>query len=429
MLLVIKNFLFLSSKNVEESTNKIRLILLGIFAAVLPFDMFYSTIILFIVSFSTIIDFKLNKIQYIPGSFFVFAFVIILSAIGMFYSSDAGRAHYLLERQLAFIIFPILLPLAIGNISSQKTLFILFLFTLSSVYSVFFLFINALDLLYVTNLPFKYLFSYSFFNHNFSAPLGLHATYLSLYISMAIIFLLYKFNEIKTISTKFIFILSILFLSIGLIFLQSRNSILSVLFILIFIYPFFINVNKKKYYFIVTVSMGCLFVLGSQSSYIKHRFTSELSSDLTKKSSFTTRNPEPRIWRWNCAIDIIKNKPLFGHGTGDEMPLLLNEYKNRNLKVSFKEQFNTHNQYLAILIKHGIVGLIIFLGMLFYFFRLAIQSKNFLYLSFLILITIGFLTENIIDANKGIFFFAFFNTLLGYQIINENKQKQMANPK
>ena len=105
------------------------------------------------------------------------------------------------------------------------------------------------------------------------------------------------------------------------------------------------------------------------------------------------------------------------------MPLLLNEYKKRNMVVSYREQFNTHNQYLSILIKFGIVGLIAFLLALGYFYYLALKNENFVYLSFLIFITLGFFTENIIDANKGIFFFAFFNTLLGYNCLNTLKQK------
>lgn len=93
--------------------------------------------------------------------------------------------------------------------------------------------------------------------------------------------------------------------------------------------------------------------------------------------------------------------------------------------LSYSEAFNTHNQYLAILIKNGIVGLIAFLLMLSYFFSISIKAKDFLYFSFLTILSIGFFTENIIDANKGIFFFAFFNTLLGYNCLNTLKQKKL----
>jgi hypothetical protein len=49
-----------------------------------------------------------------------------------------------------------------------------------------------------------------------------------------------------------------------------------------------------------------------------------------------------------------------------------------------------------------------------YYFKLAFQAKHFLYIAFLIVLGINFFTENVIDSNKGIFYFAFFNTLLGY---------------
>jgi hypothetical protein len=42
----------------------------------------------------------------------------------------------------------------------------------------------------------------------------------------------------------------------------------------------------------------------------------------------------------------------------------------------------------------------------------AIKTKQFVYIAFLIVLWIGFYTENILDTNKGILFFAVLNTLL-----------------
>src|SRR5690606_1021079 len=97
-----------------------------------------------------------------------------------------------------------------------------------------------------------------------------------------------------------------------------------------------------------------------------------------------------------------------------EIQMLKTEYKKKGHVISYLDNYNVHNQYLSILIKHGIVGLIFFLGIFYYFFKVSIQSKYFMYFIFLFGICFFFLTENVLDANKGIFFFAVFNTLFGY---------------
>ncbi|GAA4448254.1 O-antigen ligase family protein [Rurimicrobium arvi] len=414
----LSNYLPAAGDSSEQAMEKIRVILCALFAAFLPFDMFYSTFMIFVIAGASLIDISLKKIRQIPPAFPLFAFAILLSLSGIWYSTDGWRAHYLTERQLAFAIFPILLPLAIGKPTAEKVNLIFAVFAGSCVFAISFLLINALDLIYSAQLPLRYLFTYSFFNHNFSAPIGTHATYLSLYASMSMLFLVDKLARSTRKRYRLLYLASVMILTVGLLFLQSRNGILSLVFTLLFVFPLFSVANRKKYYLITVLSLALFAAILSRSDYIRERFTTELSTDLkTGKQVFTARNPEPRSWRWACAWKIIREKPLFGHGTGDEIPLLLVEYKKHNYQVSFREQFNSHNQYLSVMIKHGVAGLIVFLAALAYFFRLAVSRKNFLYVAFLTLTCLGFITEDIIDANKGIFFFAFFNTLLGYHIL------------
>jgi uncharacterized membrane protein YiaA len=55
-----------------------------------------------------------------------------------------------------------------------------------------------------------------------------------------------------------------------------------------------------------------------------------------------------------------------------------------------------------------------------YYLLLAVKSRDLIYVSFLLLFLIGFYTENILDANKGIIFFALFNTCFGYNLVLNN---------
>lgn len=406
-----------------ESVEKLRLILLALFGAALPFDIFYTTLIIFLLVITMLIDFSTKKINYIPRAFWIFTGAILLSGIGYFYSTDTWRASYLIERQLVIFIFPILIPLMI-QINKTKLNFILWIFSISCTLSVLYLLFNNLSIIFEFNFPIRYLFTSSFFNHNFTAPLGIHATYMSLYLSVGVVFLLKQLTETQQLNKRFLIGLLLFILFIALFFLSSRTIIIALLTVIAIVFPLFFIKNKMRYLITTIILIIVSFAIGSQSNYIKKRFSTELAGDLVLNKKYTVNDPEPRILRWRCAMEIIEKKPLFGHGTGEEIGLLKEKYLQKNMMLSYSEAFNTHNQYLAVLIKNGILGLIAFLLMLFYFFRIAIKAKDFIYFSFLIILSIGFFTENIIDANKGIFFFAFFNTLLGYNCLYQSKQKE-----
>lgn len=422
MMLQDLKAVFTLGKDENINTQNVRTILIALFGAALPFDSFFSTLIIFLLVLTMLIDFSLKKISFIPKSFWIFSGVIILNGIGYFYSTDMWRAGYLIERQLTILIFPILFPLAI-NIDKQKTNFIFWIFSICCILSALYLFINAYFVIFEFNLPIKYLFTSSFFNHNFSAPIGLHATYLSIYFSLATIFLIQEFVQSEIRNRIFIGI-SVIVLMAALFFLASRTTIIALATVIAFAFPAYYVKKKGPYFLALFVLLALSLVVGSQSGYIKKRFSTEFAGDIILDKKYTVNDPEPRIMRWKCAIEIISKKPLFGHGSGEEIGLLKEKYLQKGMMLSYAEAFNTHNQYLSILIKNGLFGLVLFLLMLGYYFRLAIKDKNFVYLSFLIMLSIGFFTENIIDANKGIFFFAFFNTLLGYQILNNKTQKK-----
>jgi len=96
----------------------------------------------------------------------------------------------------------------------------------------------------------------------------------------------------------------------------------------------------------------------------------------------------------------------------------------KNLFISYMENFNSHNQYLSYLLKHGILGFLLFVGAFVYYLRLGFKHRSFMYVAFLLLLLIGFYTENILDSNKGIVFFAFFNTFFGYLYLNKAKTEE-----
>jgi O-antigen ligase len=411
------------NKKLQIISEKSGLIAAIIFAVLLPYNMLYSTVAIYLIVLIAILSFRKEKLKRIPKESILFSGIFLLSLSGYYYSTDIGRAGYLLERQLTIIVFPFLLPLAF-EINSKNLKLIFRFFSLSCIFAVIYLFGLCLYNLQINHLPISSLSLPHFYHHNFSQPINIHAGFLSLYISLAISYIIYEMSKV-TKPVKFICLLAIFLLCGGLYFLASRNSIIAVLLVICFVFPVFMAGKKRLVVILITFSVAAIFLFfGKNSNYLNQRFSKELLGDLQINSLNAKVYPESRIVRWQCAIDLIKQKPYFGYGTGDEIPLLKNEYRKRKMWVSYFEEFNTHNQYLAITLKHGFLGLFLFISMLCFFFYLSIKSGSFMYFSFLFLLTVGFFTENIIDANKGIFFFAFFNTLLGYQILNNKTQKK-----
>jgi O-antigen ligase len=400
-------------------------ILFALFAFSLPFEIQYSYLVLVATSIFIVLNFFSNRKGKIPAQFWIFQAVYILALSGYFYSSDVFRANYMLERQLTILLFPLLIPFGLNLLRNNSDRILLGL-TAGCAVAVLYLLYCAFVQIQSDHQPLSVIFNESHLNQNFALPLSIHASYLSMYISLSLFFIL---NFIRTKRSAAIWIgafVVVALLSTGLLLLASRNTIISAGLIILFIFPLYLRRGRIVYILMIILLSISAIVILRKSEYFKTRFSTEFFQEINiKKTKLKDIYVvEPRMQRWLCAINLIEKEPVWGYGTGDEVGLLKQEYFNNKLLVSYTLEFNAHNQYLSTLIKHGAVGLFFFLAAFGYYLFLGISGRDFQYVSFLILLLIGFLTENILDMNKGIFFFAFFNTFFGYQILAKKRVNQ-----
>jgi len=154
------------------------------------------------------------------------------------------------------------------------------------------------------------------------------------------------------------------------------------------------------------ISAATLTIIFSTDSF-KERYISELKTDLTENNKII-ENAEPRLTRWAAILELIKSSPVIGYGTGSEKELLKEKFFEKKLFTSYLHEFNAHNEYLSFLIKTGLIGLALFLYVLYVGFATALQRRDILFLNFMVLIVTVGVSENFLDVNKGIFFFSFF---------------------
>lgn len=410
---------YLSIFKLDENANlnyQLRFLLINCFVFFLPFERFYSTLMLFVIVFISLFDIKNLFYKQLTYKTIIFQSIWILTVIGYLFSDDKQAASNLIEKQSALFIFPILLPLII-----PFTKYTVKIISTSLVLGV----ITALIVLFGYLIA-DYILIDDFqitdhFNHNFSSPISIHATYLSLMVNLSIVVLLYF---IEKSNHKLNYILPLIFLLAGIVFLASRNVTIST-FLILLIYLFMIIKNKLIYFLIVSLSTLTIYFIINTNSYLQDRFSSKLLNDVSiAKYEDKIHTLEPRSERWKLGWQVFKNSPIYGNGSGDEVSELKKKYVENKMFISYIENFNIHNQYLSILIKHGVIGFILFIGSLIYYVYLGLKSKNKVYLIFLAVIFISSMTENIFDMNKGIFYFAFFNTLFGYYSLNMLKEKR-----
>ena len=152
-------------------------------------------------------------------------------------------------------------------------------------------------------------------------------------------------------------------LLIALIFMTPGRSGYLVLIVLS-IYFCYRTITYKKNYWAALFVCFLIPLLFLNSSIVKDRINlgineiSNVSAAYEKETSMGSR-----IIAWKNAIELIKEHPLLGVGTGGYEPAFVDHVKDQKGQENFLHH-DPHNQFLKILAELGIVGLVIFLSFL-----------------------------------------------------------------
>jgi hypothetical protein len=119
-----------------------------------------------------------------------------------------------------------------------------------------------------------------------------------------------------------------------------------------------------------------------------------------------------RLEFWKASLGIIKEKPLTGVGTGDMNEAFQQEYVKMNSKLAPDQRWRSHNQFLSIFVGFGIFGLLWFLFAILYPPLMQGKYKDFFFLLFFIIVLLSMTTEDTLESQMGVTFFAFFYSFL-----------------
>jgi O-antigen ligase len=334
----------------------------------------------------------------------------LLGLIGILYSPDVKEALNVGGRQLAVFLFPVLLALNSIDLNKYKPS-LLKIFGITCIGTTLYLYARAFYTIYNAHLPAKTLLGENFMNHNFSLPIHLHATYLSMYLALAVIIFIYLFQKSNKLLQRILYSICIFILFGGMIQLSSRAALIALLIVNI-ILPAFLLERKKRIRTITAVTVLSAITLLSiyNIDSFKSRYVRGLENELGIDTLYAEYT-EPRVERWQAEMELIRKSPVIGFGSGSEKKLLKKKFLEKKLYVPYARNFNSHSQYLSFLLNMGIIGLVGYLFVLSYSFFFAWKARDIVFLGFLITISMISFSENILFLNKGIFFYSFFLSL------------------
>jgi hypothetical protein len=119
-----------------------------------------------------------------------------------------------------------------------------------------------------------------------------------------------------------------------------------------------------------------------------------------------------RIEYSKAAFDLIRANFWFGVGTGDLENALNRQYKRMGSELKKRYRFHAHNQFLAIFIAFGVFGLLWFIFTLTYPPLIEKKFNDYFFVVFFLLAIFSMLSDDTLETQAGVTFFAFFYAFL-----------------
>ena len=232
--------------------------------------------------------------------------------------------------------------------------------------------------------------------------------YVSWYYSMALFISLYQI--LRGSNKKLLWALGAGLLLVSLILLTSRAFYIAFTFVFIVsvVKAFRSSILSKQTLRVVILALG-LFIIGIISIPNTSSRIIDAKNEVKSLMGTSSKYTNPRVHLWEHGVQLIVENPLLGLGVGDAREALTKTFEEIRPNF-FRYNFNFHNQYLQSWAEVGILGVLLLIFLMIRPFSQKDQHP--LFLIFLGLTLIGFLTESMLERQAGVLFFAFMYPLL-----------------
>jgi O-antigen ligase len=339
----------------------------------------------------------------------------IAHLISLFYSNDINQSIFDLEKKLSLLFVPLTFFIS-QFISGKQKVYLLQVFILSAFLTVLIGIGNVVHVLqtdpYYQNLFPRYPILVIYQN----LSVFLHSAYFAKFLVFSIAAIVYMVFVRGWLKKSRMFWLSLaVFFVVVVIINSSRSGIMSLSLLLVVTVLYFL---KRRYAVIgiAVIVAGLVTLLTTNMRFQRYleMGTDIISSEekLVEKGDVLIEKHVKRPLFWIASIEVIKENFWFGVGNGDVKKELKKKYEAYNVDDKLEHTYNSHNQFLSAHVATGVPGLCCLILVFAIPLIKAIREKNYVLLSFMLIVFVHALTETILGRFHGIIFFSFFYGLV-----------------
>jgi len=249
----------------------------------------------------------------------------------------------------------------------------------------------------------------TFDKYAFLNLLELHHTYLSMYllvfVNYCFVQLIIRKRAIKN-SIGMSLVIAVLLSLAVMYFLNSKVAM--IIFLLVFLIHSIPELTKKHKWIYALILVFILTIITV--------FNNKVNVNYERALDF-------RLQVWEMSLNVFEESPFFGNSTKSEKDLLNYKHFVKGKYQFVDSDLNSHNQYLSILMKYGVLGFVILA-----FFAINIfnktnkrTSKKIIreFMGFMAIMLMIFYIENLLDRHHGIVFCTLFYNYYLIAIENE----------
>lgn len=335
----------------------------------------------------------------------LFAALFLINLVGLYKVDNYKDASDILVRKLPLLLFPLVIGTSVKLTKHQVNciiaafiigLFLTSLFTFREGLAVV---LDRQDLTTMVELTL------------------LHRPYSGLFGLFAIVGLVRFYTSTNSIAIKVLLALTVLYFLFFIYVIYVKMTIVALLILL----ALFVSIWLVKWWGKYPVIALAGILLLSASWYIgTNEKARTILTKIVKFEDFSYQeynihlvsSINIRYINWGCSFKALNedNTWLTGLGIGNTQEKLNLCYKDLNPWI-YENEMNAHNEYLEEMLRNGLAGLFILVLCLAIPTVLSLRHKKYTYLSFLVLIIVCCLTENILSRQAGIMFYALFNSV------------------
>lgn len=359
----------------------------------------------------------------------------LLQSLGLLFSENLGAGWFSLEKKIFFLLIPLALATTVIKFSEGELRSILIAFLIACFAGTVVCIVQAwhqADLFlsgsghvnaYLATSPYTTLNpgqsqTWLFFSYvGLSGGIGIHPTYLSLYLALCILFMLHRFGSLKGRGLRMAVAFLILYFSIFVAFLSSRIIIagLSSVYVFLLVKTLATRERGKALALIPLVLVFAFLIFENPVTRYRNLQEINLSTFQIEPNRQYRTAAQIRASLWWIALRSLRTTdPIFGTGASDVKRVMSETSKHYGI-TNVLNSFDPHNQYLYTLLSSGYPGAFLLMFLFILPFYTGYVYNDYLLAGFAFLFSLVCLTESALELQKGIVFYAMFSSLLFFQ--------------